>query len=322
MATAPRSTQKSDPASPTLQGDETDCPECPGDVVVEGDETLCSECGLVLDEDRIDHGPDWRSFDDGDGDGDAGERCGGARTQLRHDRGLGGETNFRSPYAEGDSRRLSRLDFWQSRTAYRDKQERTSAQAFGIIRRLGAALGVGEDTKQLAGRIWTEAQEADAVRGRSIEAIAGGALVAACRIHRCGRRLEEIAARSSVSDTRVRTGYHVLQREVGVPVPPPRPQDRFERRANAIDAPGPARTAARRLLEAATDAGVVTGRSPDVVLAAVFYATGRYDAGRLWDGDRPLQDDLADVCSTCPQSIRSVWRLLRDELDLEEVLGR
>ena len=40
------------------------CPECDGRVTTNAVETICEECGLVIDEQRIDHGPEWRGFDE------------------------------------------------------------------------------------------------------------------------------------------------------------------------------------------------------------------------------------------------------------------
>ncbi|MEF8821678.1 MAG: TFIIB-type zinc ribbon-containing protein, partial [Halovenus sp.] len=48
------------------QTDETlDCPECGGNVVVDDEhgETVCTDCGLVIEEDSVDRGPEWRAFD-------------------------------------------------------------------------------------------------------------------------------------------------------------------------------------------------------------------------------------------------------------------
>jgi len=40
------------------------CPECDGRVTTNAVETVCEDCGLVIDEQRIDHGPEWRTFDE------------------------------------------------------------------------------------------------------------------------------------------------------------------------------------------------------------------------------------------------------------------
>jgi len=44
------------------------------------------DCGLVIDEQRIDHGPEWRTHDQ-----DQRKRTGAPLTAARHDRGLSTE---------------------------------------------------------------------------------------------------------------------------------------------------------------------------------------------------------------------------------------
>jgi transcription initiation factor TFIIB len=48
-------------AAPATHHDE--CPECDGPVRKENHETVCTDCGLVIDDDQIDHGLDWRDID-------------------------------------------------------------------------------------------------------------------------------------------------------------------------------------------------------------------------------------------------------------------
>jgi hypothetical protein len=62
------------------------CPECDGRVTTNAVETVCEDCGLVIDEQRIDHGPEWRAYDD-----EECERTGAPLTAARHDRGLSTE---------------------------------------------------------------------------------------------------------------------------------------------------------------------------------------------------------------------------------------
>jgi transcription initiation factor TFIIB len=51
-----------------------------------GGETTCQQCGLIVDEYRIGHGPEWRTFDNGDSEERV--RTGGARSEARYDKGL------------------------------------------------------------------------------------------------------------------------------------------------------------------------------------------------------------------------------------------
>ena len=52
--------------------DETEqiCPECGGRLVTDAEhgETVCADCGLVVEEDGIDRGPEWRAFDSAEKD--------------------------------------------------------------------------------------------------------------------------------------------------------------------------------------------------------------------------------------------------------------
>jgi transcription initiation factor TFIIB len=64
------------------------CPEFGGQIGTNTVETTCGDRGLVVDEHRIDHGPEWRSFDE---DEQRRERTGAPLTVARHDRGLSTE---------------------------------------------------------------------------------------------------------------------------------------------------------------------------------------------------------------------------------------
>jgi len=68
------------------ESESNQCPECDGRVTTNAVETVCEDCGLVINEQRIDHGPEWRSFDE-----DERERTGAPLTAARHDRGLSTE---------------------------------------------------------------------------------------------------------------------------------------------------------------------------------------------------------------------------------------
>ncbi|KAB7512593.1 TFIIB-type zinc ribbon-containing protein, partial [Halosegnis rubeus] len=46
------------------QESELTCPECGGSLATDTEhgETVCEDCGLVIEEDSIDRGPEWRAF--------------------------------------------------------------------------------------------------------------------------------------------------------------------------------------------------------------------------------------------------------------------
>ena len=67
----------------------THCPSC-GSIHLSRDytrgEQVCTECGLVVDEDVIDQGPEWRAYDSEQREKKA--RTGAPMTYTLHDKGL------------------------------------------------------------------------------------------------------------------------------------------------------------------------------------------------------------------------------------------
>jgi len=55
------------------------CPECDGQVTTNVKETVCEDCGLVIEEQRLDHGPEWRAYD-----ADERERTGAPRRRAQY----------------------------------------------------------------------------------------------------------------------------------------------------------------------------------------------------------------------------------------------
>ncbi|MFB6179485.1 MAG: TFIIB-type zinc ribbon-containing protein, partial [Halorientalis sp.] len=65
------------------------CPECNSDNLVssaDGGEIVCDDCGLVIEEENIDRGPEWRAFNHSERQSKS--RVGAPTTQTMHDKGL------------------------------------------------------------------------------------------------------------------------------------------------------------------------------------------------------------------------------------------
>jgi len=93
-------------------GDLTDVD--PEEVITTDDGELIHEpTGIVLDDEQIDHGPEWRSFSQTERDEKS--RVGAPRTEMLHDRGLTTDIGWRNRDAYGQSvsskkqQQLSRL---------------------------------------------------------------------------------------------------------------------------------------------------------------------------------------------------------------------
>lgn len=110
------------------------CPECHGRVATNAVETVCEDCDLVIDEQRIDHGPEWRAFDE-----DERKRTGAPLTATRHDRGLSTEIG-RGTDANGNTlfgrkrQQVARMCREQTRGRFQSKAERNLAHGLGEVR--------------------------------------------------------------------------------------------------------------------------------------------------------------------------------------------
>lgn len=253
------------------------CPECTGLLVIEGGEISCRECGLVVDEQRFDHGPEWTSFADDETDS---ERVGAPLTPARHDRGLSTEIGYGID-ARGNSlssrkrRQLARLRREHTRARWQTKVEQNLAHAFGEIARMTSALDLPKGVREEASTIYRSAQSADLIRGRSIETIAAGSVYAACRCRGSPRSLDEVSEVARCVRHEVELGYRVLNAELELDAQIVRVTNRIPRLAAVCEAPDPVQHRALELADLAEDSGLDNGRHPGGVAAACLYLAGR-----------------------------------------------
>lgn len=278
------------------------CPECEGQLQSIDMETHCSDCGLVVDEDRLDRGPEWRPFER-----DSRERTGAPLTQARHDRGLSTEIGQGSGSLSGRKRRrLSRLRRHHRRAQIDSKADRNRVYAFTEIRRVTSALSLPDGTRDRACVLFAKAQDAALLRGRSVEGFAAAAIYAACRLERMSRTVEEITEVARASPDELRVAYAAMNRELEVPTGPIDPAEFLPRFASELGLPTTIERQAREFLEELRDSDHIVGRNPGGVAAGCLYAAAQ-------DQEFPLtQEEAARVAGITPVTLRSTYRALID----------
>ncbi|MFB6070339.1 MAG: transcription initiation factor IIB family protein [Halanaeroarchaeum sp.] len=269
------------------------CPECAGSLRTDRTETVCQNCGLVVAEDRIDRGPEWRSF----ADGPNRERTGAPLTRSRHDRGLSTEIGRSTRVKGRKRRRMARMRTQHERAQITSTAERNRVYAYTEIRRLTGALSLPRSVRDQACVLFDSAQDADLLRGRSLEGFAGATVYAVCRTNGFARRLGEVEAVSRADERELRAAYDAMNRELGLQTGPVRPRTYLPRFAGELDL---ATAVERRAADLLEDAGAdVDGRNPAGVAAASLYVAAR----RV--GSRITQAAAADVADVTPVTIRN-----------------
>lgn len=266
-----------------------------------GDETFCASCGLVVAEDRLDRGPEWRSFADDDTNP---ERTGAPLTRSRHDRGLSTEIG------RGDTvrmsgrkrRRLARMRREHNRAQIATKSDRNQVYGFTEIRRLVSALELPRSVRESACALFESAQNADIMRGRSLEGFAGAAVYAVCRTQSMARTIEEIVAEARADENELRAAYDALNRELGLPTGPIDPAEYIPRFATELDLPNHVETEALALADDLTEAGGHVGRNPGGVAAACLYTAASNNEVAL------TQKEAANVADVSPVTLRKTYK--------------
>ena len=308
--------EQTEPAAVDEQ--ERGCPECGGSLVADEEhgETACRDCGLVVEENEVDRGPEWRAFDAAERDQKA--RVGSPTTKMMHDKGLSTTIDWQDRDGYGKTlsssqrEKMQRLRTWNRRFQTRNHKERNLRQALGEIDRMASALGLPENVRETASVIYRRALSDDLLPGRSIEGVATSALYAAARQLGVPRTIDEVARVSRVDEEEVKRTYRYLVRELNLEVAPADPVSYVTRFASELDLSDEAERLAREMLDAAKNRGVHSGKNPVGLAAAAVYA-----APLLTDEDI-TQKRVGEVADISEVTIRNRYRELLEAYEAAE----
>ncbi|WP_257298693.1 transcription initiation factor IIB family protein [Haloarchaeobius sp. FL176] len=286
------------------------CPECSGQLIddEEHGETVCADCGLVVDEDSVDRGPEWRAFDAGEKDSKS--RVGAPTTKMMHDDGLSTNIGWQNKDAYGrqlssnQRKKMQRLRTWNERFRTRDSKERNLKQALGEVDRMASALGLPKNVRETASVIYRRALGEDLLPGRSIEGVATASLYAAARQAGTPRSLDEVTNVSRVERDEIARTYRYVVRELNLEIQPADPVSYVPRFASELGVSDEGERRARQLLETAKREGLHSGKSPVGLAAAAVYAAS------LLTNEKVTQSEVSEVANISEVTIRNRYHEL------------
>jgi transcription initiation factor TFIIB len=311
----PRTTEQTRENETTTEAEQESvdvCPECGGRLQSDDTrgETVCGECGLVVEEDEIDPGPEWRAFNPGERDQKS--RVGAPTTNMMHDKGLSTNIGWQNKDAYGNSlsssqrEKMQRLRTWNERFRTRNSKERNLKQALGEIDRMASALGLPENVRETASVIYRRALEENLLPGRSIEGVATSALYAAARQAGTPRSLDEMSRVSRVDRMELTRTYRYIIRELSLEVQPADPKSYVPRFISDLGLSDESERRARQLLDAASETGTISGKSPVGLAAAAVYAAA------LLTNEKVTQSEVSEVADISEVTIRNRYKELLD----------
>lgn len=286
------------------------CPECSGRIIPDSEhgEAICDDCGLVLAEDALDRGPEWRAFDAEEKDEKS--RVGAPTTPLMHDKGLSTMIGWQDKDAYGrrisprKRSQLQRLRTWDERYRTKNTHERNLKHALGEIERMASVLGLSTPCRETAGVLYRRALTEDLLPGRTIEGMSTACLYAAARQHGTPRTLVECTTASRVDKLTIQRAYWYLSRELGLQIEPTDPLQYVRQFASTMDVSDEAERVARDLLETAKEQDIHSGKSPAGLAAAALYAATNLTNEKL------TQETVSEATHVCRVTIRNRYQEL------------
>ncbi len=293
------------------------CPECKSNNLVhdhDTGETICGDCGLVLYDQMLDKGPEWRAFTPQEKT--SRSRVGAPATYAIHDKGL--STTISQIDRDAFGRKLSittrlqmwRLRKWQIRSRVHSSSDRNLSQAMSELDRLAGTLFITAQIKEKAAVIYRKALDKGLVRGRSINAIAAAALYIACRTSSTSRTLNEIAEASLVDKKDVARCYRRMLQDLEVKMPIADPLTYISKIAEKNKISGKTQGEAIAILREARQKRVVAGKDPMGLAAAALYIAC------LQNNERVTQKDIAEAAGVTEVTVRNRYKALKEELKI------
>jgi len=291
------------------------CPECHSTRLMrdyECAEIVCMNCGFVLAAKITDRGPEWRAFDYEQRA--KRTRVGAPLTYTIHDKGLSTMIDWhdRDVYGKslspGQKAQVYRLRKWQRRIRVSDATERNLAFALSEITKIANNLNLPKSILETASVIYRKAVKERLIRGRSIQGVTAAAIYLACRQCALARTLEEIAQASSVNKKEVGRSYRFLIKELNYSIPPLRPSQYITKFSNQLTMQGKVEEIAHKILGAAKELKLTSGRGPTGIAAAASYIAS------VLTGERKTQREIAEIAQVTEVTIRNRYKELVERL--------
>jgi transcription initiation factor TFIIB len=279
-------------------------------------EIVCSNCGYVISENAEDRGTERKLIS---GPIDT-TRTGPGLTLKRHDRGLNtiigiqNKDSVGKPLSRKSANTFSRLRKWDSRTQTKNSADKNLRVALQEFDKVQSKLGLSDPVIERASLFYRKAIERSLIRGRTVKSIAAACLYASCRDLDCSRSLNEIAKQFVIQRKELARAYRILFRELRFTVSVVDPIKSISKIASKISIPEKTVRKAIQILDVAQDAGIVSGKNPEIMAATAIYAAC------VITGELKSQVVIAEAAGTSTVSIRNRIHEFKIKLDLFSTL--
>ena len=299
-----------------MSTNQSKCPRCnSGNLIrdLEAGEEVCGNCGLVVSEDIVNTGPEWRAFTSAEKN--SRPRVGMARSFTLYDMGL--TTSFKGD-RDGQGNKLdyetqtkmNKLKRYDTRSKMDDTWGRNLSIAMAELDRIAANLHLPKNVKERAALIYRKSLKKDLIRGRSIDAFVAASVYAACRLLKVPRPLKIVSKSSTRQHSEVSRTYRLILKELKLKMPIDDPMKFVPGIASKLKIRRDTEQKAVELLRKARERQGLSGKDPRGIAAAALYMAC------LTNNDKRIQKEIAQAAGTTEVTLRNRLK------GLESVLSR
>lgn len=295
-----------------------ECPECGATHLIRDysrAELVCNKCGFVIEENMIDHGPEWRAFDSDQKE--KKNRVGAPTDYTIHDKGLSTVIGWQNRDYYGryipprNRAQLFRLRKWQKRIRISDGTERNLASGLTIIDKLSSSLNLPRIVRETSAMLYRKIASLKICRGRNMECVTAAVLYAACRQCNVPRTLREISEIANIPKKEIGKNYRFIGREIQLKVLPTSPRDYIPRFCSQLKLDNNVKVKTLEIINTAYAKELISGRAPPSIAAASLYI-----ATLLCDV-RITQREISVVAGVTEVTIRNRYKEFVKKLDIE-----
>ncbi len=293
------------------------CPECGSEHLIEDSdrgEIICGQCGLVVRENLVDEGPEWRAFTREEKE--ERSRVGTPLSFSVHDKGLStvidriNRDAFGRQLPASTRLQMLRLRKWQIRSRVHSSADRNLAHAMAELDRLADKLNIPPPIKEKGALIYRKALDKGLVRGRSIMAISAASLYAACRFTQTPRTLKEVGDTSFVKKKDIARCYRLLLRELEMKMPMAEAVRYISKIASKAGVGEKTQQTAINILYEAEKVKAVAGKDPMGLAASALYIAC------VLGSEKKTQKEIAEAAGVTEVTVRNRYKGLKEALKL------
>ncbi len=292
------------------------CTEC-GSRNLEKDVTRgelnCIDCGLVLEENLVDPGAEWRSFEDGPGDK---SRTGAPMNIMMHDKGLSTDIDWQNRDWSGKSLKsnsqMYRMRKWQKRARVNSSRERNLANALAELDKMAMQLdSLPRTVREEAANVYKKTLEAGLIRGRSIQGATAASLYIACQLCGVPRTLDEVAQKLRLGRKEIGRTVRIIKRSLRMKPMTTKPEQYIDRFCSDLELRTEAVAMCHEWMKEIKRLELDSGRGPVGIAASLIYMAS------IVTGQNRTQREIADITNVTEVTIRNRYKELATALNVE-----